>query len=235
MNNNFVDKLISKMTQQRIKNILHVIETGTIQGNYSSITIYNDGKPDSSGQRTYQLTYGASQTTEQGNLAELIQMYVDAHGKYTPDFKPYLTKIGIVPLYQDHVFISALKAAGGDPVMMQVQDAFFDKDYFQPACKWFEAEGFTLALSLLVIYDSFIQSGSIMQKLRDRFTAAPPANKGDEKIWISSYLKVRHDFLANNPQKETAESVYRVICYQKQVELNNWNLSAPVKIQDFIV
>ena len=49
--------------------------------------------------------------------------------------------------------------------MRQTQDAFFDKVYFQPAKAWADAHGFTLPLSMLVIFDSFIHSGQIRNGL----------------------------------------------------------------------
>src|SRR5215470_12651723 len=53
--------------------VINVFETGSIQGNYAAISIFNDGPHD-----IRQITYGRSQTTEYGNLPELVRMYVDA-------------------------------------------------------------------------------------------------------------------------------------------------------------
>ena len=71
----------------KIKNVITVFETGTVKGDYSDITIFNDGKNN-----TKQITYGKNQTTEQGNLKELLEMYIVNNGTYaislttTPSF-----------------------------------------------------------------------------------------------------------------------------------------------------
>ena len=44
-------------------------------GKYGAISIFEDGPND-----IRQITYGRSQTTEYGNLRELVQMYVEAGG-----------------------------------------------------------------------------------------------------------------------------------------------------------
>ena len=60
--------------------VINVFETGSIRGDYSNISIYHDGP-----NRIRQITYGRAQTTEYSHLRELVQMYVDAAGKYAED------------------------------------------------------------------------------------------------------------------------------------------------------
>ena len=55
------------------EHVINVFETGSVAGDYSAIALFADGPH---GER--QVTYGRSQTTEYGNLRELVQMYVDA-------------------------------------------------------------------------------------------------------------------------------------------------------------
>ena len=84
-------------------------------------------------------------------------MYANAGGTYSEQLRPYIGKIGVTPLVDDNQFKQLLRDAGkNDPVMHRVQDEFFDKRYFEPAMTWADSNGFTLALSALVIYDSFI-------------------------------------------------------------------------------
>jgi len=201
--------------------IINVFETGSVQGNYAAISIFHDGP---NGIR--QVTYGRSQTTEYGNLEELIQMYVDSHGADSEQLRPYLAKIGVTPLVDDGTFKQLLKDAGkNDPVMRSVQDVFFDKRYFQPAMEWVDDNGFSLPLSALVIYDSFIHSGSIPRFLRKRFPAAPPQQGGDEKTWISQYVDARHQWLATASNPDLHPTVYRTQCFKDEIARNNWNLS----------
>ena len=185
--------------------IVNVFETGSFCGDYGDISIFNDGP---NGIR--QITYGRSQTTEYGNLRELVEMYAGAGGVYSDALRKYVPMIGKSALVNDATLKTLLRRAGHeDPVMERTQDAFFDRRYFQPALAWASENGFTQALSALVIYDSFIHSGSILSFLRSRFTEKTPAEGGDEKAWISAYVKARHDWLATHSKVILRATVYR--------------------------
>jgi chitosanase len=163
--------------QKRIcERVLNAFETGSADGDYGNISIYDDGPG-----RIKQVTYGRSQTTEYGHLSELVAMYVAARGRFSKQLKPYATKIGKKALVNDAQFKQLLKQAAKDTVMWRTQDRFFDKAYFQPAMNWATEHGFVEALSALVIYDSFIHSGGILGFLRRSFPEAPPVEGGKER------------------------------------------------------
>jgi chitosanase len=208
--------------QKRIcEQVINVFETGSPQGDYSAISIYNDGP-----HQMRQVTYGRSQTTEYGNLHELVQMYADAEGIYSDPLRPYIEKIGITPLCDDSLFKQLLRDAGkNDPVMSQIQDTFFDKRYFQPAMEWAAQNGFALPLSALVIYDSFIHSGTILDFLRRRFPEMPPAQGGNENTWIAQYVDARQQWLATAENRVLRRTVYRPQCFKNEIARNNWDLS----------
>jgi chitosanase len=213
--------------QKRIcEQVINVFETGRVQGDYSSIAIFPDGPG-----KIRQVTYGRSQTTEYGNLDELIQMYVDANGTFSNQLRPYLEKIGVTALVDDSQFKQLLRDAGkNDPKMRQIQDEFFDLRYFQPAMVWADNNGFTLPLSALVIYDSFIHSGSVPQFLRNRFAERPPARGGNEKAWVEQYVDTRNKWLANHSNVVLHPTVYRTQCFKQQISGGNWDLSQlPIK------
>lgn len=178
--------------QKRVlEQTLNIFETGSRDGDYANISIFADGP----GNRR-QVTYGRSQTTEWGNLKELVAMYVAANGaKFAGSLKPFVAQIGKTSLVDNGTFKSLLKQAGReDPVMKTTQDAFFDKRYFLPAMAWADANGFTLALSALVIYDSFIHSGGILQHLRMKFRGIKPV--GDPTpAEVRAYRKARSNEL----------------------------------------
>lgn len=199
--------------------VINVFETGTPKGKYGAISIYNDGP-----EGIRQVTYGRSQTTEYGNLPKLVDMYVAAKGLYSAKLAPYAKLVGHVALVDNEPFKDLLRRAGNeDPLMAAVQDKFFDEVYFIPARKWAEANGFTLALSMLVIYDSYIHSGSIRKDLRARFKESTPVNGGDEKAWIKAYVKVRNDWLVSIPRlKPTA---YRTRDLLREIGRDNWDLA----------
>lgn len=201
--------------------VINVFETGSTQGNYGMISIYKDGP-----HKQRQVTYGRSQTTEYGNLHELVEMYANAGGIYSEALRPYIEKIEATPLADDALFKQLLRDAGRkDPVMRQTQDAFFDRRYFVPAMAWADNNGFSLPLSALVIYDSFIHSGSILSFLRKRFPESPPANGGDEHAWISQYVDTRQNWLANHENKILRNTIYRTRCFNNEISRDNWDLT----------
>jgi len=153
-------------------------------------------------------------------------MYVDASGMFSEQLRSFIPKIGITPLVDDKDFKQLLRDAGKkDPVMQSVQDEFFDRRYFQPAMEWADTNGFTLALSALVIYDSFIHSGTIFEFLRKRFPEVPPAKSGDEKTWIKQYGRARHNQLATHHKPLLQATTYRTQCLKREIGRDNWALS----------
>lgn len=206
--------------KRMIVQAVNAFETSDANGNYALLTIFRDGKGG-----TRQITYGRSQTTEQGNLKDLLEMYVDNKGKYALNIAGFLPRIGKESLVDNAAFKRVLVTAGkSDPIMRATQDQFFDKQYFQPAMQWAADNGFVLPLSQLVIYDSFVHSGSIMWFLRKRFTALPPVQGGDERTWIRQYLTVRLAWLQGHSSAPLRRSAYRVLDLIRQLDLENWHL-----------
>ena len=223
--------MITLAEKKKIEHIVNVFETSSIDGKYDALVVLKDGKDSSR-----QITYGRSQTTEQGNLKTLLNMYVTRSGIFASDFKPFLPKLGKVPLADDATFKNLLRrAAREDPIMRSTQDEFFDILYYTPAFAFFTGLGFALPLSLLVIYDSFIQSGSVSPKLREQFPEVPPSSGGDEKAWIKAYVKTRNNWLANHPKLIVRPTVYRTRCFQDQINKDNWSLDKPVNANGIIV
>jgi chitosanase len=210
-----------------IEDIVNVFETGSPQGDYGEVCTYCDGK---NGSR--QITYGRSQTTEQGNLQDLIIAYCKNGGRLKSQFAHFIPEIGDVPLWDDEDFVLLLREAASDPVMRSTEDEFFDSDYFTPALKWATAYGFTLPLSQLAIYDSFIQSGRVLDFLRGRFQELPPLQGGDEKVWIKEYTFVRSEWLRtyNDPSAPAKSALLRKTVYRtgdimRAVVGGNWDLA----------
>ncbi|UFH54607.1 chitosanase [Spirosoma sp. KNUC1025] len=223
--------MITAAVKNKVEQIVNVFETSSLQGKYDALVVLKDGKNDSR-----QITYGRSQTTEQGNLKTLIEMYITRNGVFASDFKPYRTKIGKVPLADDSEFKDLLrKAARQDAIMRAVQDEFFDVLYYTPALAFFTTLDFTLPLSLLVIYDSFIHSGCVPPALRERFPEMPPSSGGDEKAWIKAYVKTRHEWLRTNKKVILHKTIYRTQCFLDQINANNWMLTQPVNANGIMV
>lgn len=223
--------MIPPLTKNKIESVVNVFESGSINGKYSALVKLKDYTDPATKTNIVQITYGRSQTTEFGNLKGLIKLYVEMNGKYADELKPYLNRIGRKPsLATNKTFCDALINAGkNDQVMRNCQDDFFDSYYFLPALGWFTQMGFTLPLSLLVIYDSHIHSGCISDFLRKRFSEKPPVKGGDEKNWIKQYVDVRHQWLKTHSKKILQGTIYRTQCFKNQIQNNNWELLQPIK------
>jgi chitosanase len=212
---------LSSKQKSLITKVINVFESGSPAGKYGVIAIFNDGPGD-----IRQITYGRSQTTEYGNLSKLVKNYANANGIYSKKLKPFVDKVGVVPLTDDETFKNLLKKAGNeDPVMKTVQDVFFDEVYYKPAMKWAKDKGFILPLSALVIYDSFIHSGSILSVIRNSFPETVPSDGGNEIEWTTAYIKARHDWLANHHREAVRKTVYRTKCFIEEVARGNWPLT----------
>lgn len=201
-----------------IKSILNVIETGSIKGNYGDVSIFNDGPGE-----IKQITYGRSQTTQYSSLDKLLNLYIEKGGIYGDYFRGF--KMNDKTLVNNKEFVDKLKKAGNDPVMIETQDEFFDSVYWMPAQNFFVKNGFTTALSMLVLYDSYIHSGSIPSFLRNKFNEKPPIDGGDEKKWILAYVSARHNWLANHPTRPILrKTIYRTQMMKNEIARNNWQL-----------
>jgi chitosanase len=208
------------LIKNKIQKIVNVFESGKPEGDYGCISLYEDG-PNG----IKQITYGKSQTTEWGNLSSLVKLYIAHEGDLSENFEPYVDKIGSRSLISDKNFIDLLKQASKDPIMRKTQDEFFDVHYWGPALNWFNKNEFKLNLSMLVIYDSFIHSGSILKFLRNKFNESVPVNGGDEKKWIHEYVKARHEWLKNHSLKILTKTIYRTSNFLTAIDEGNWDLS----------
>ena len=212
---------LNDIQKRVIQRVVNVFETGSPDGDYATISIFKDGPHD-----IRQITYGRSQTTEYGNLRQLVEQYVGASGLFSQQLQPYASKVGSIPLTDDANFKNLLKrAAREDPVMRKTQDAFFDRVYYRPALKWADTQGFVLPLSALIIYDSFIHSGSIIWVIRNMFPESPPAAGGNEKAWTTAYVNARHKWLGSHPRPAVRNTTYRTQCFKNEIQRGNWDLS----------
>ena len=219
--------MLSEAQKRVVEQVVNVFETGKPEGRYHLVTVMADGRGGSR-----QITFGRSQTTEQGNLKALLNLYIQAGGSFAGQLSPYLPRLGSEPLADDVAFKQLLRrSALEDPIMRKCQDDFFDQLYYQPAAHFFKGNGFKLPLSMLVIYDSYIHSGSVLTRLRNRFAERTPINGGDEKAWIKAYVEARHNWLENNGNLLVRKTIYRTNCFKEQLQAGNWDLQQDVVIR----
>ncbi len=228
---------ITPLIKKKIEKVINAFETGSAEGNYATLVKLKDYNDPQTKTRIVQVTFGRSQTTEFGHLKTLVQDYIDSNGINANELKPFLNSIGKKPsLATNDNFCNALKNAGkNDPVMKDCQDRLFDSKYYQPAHSWFSVNGFSLPLSLLVIYDSYIHSGSILSFLRKKFSTVVPVSGGEEKEWITNYVNARHNWLANHSDRLLKKTVYRTECFKEQLLHNNWDLSQTINAHGVII
>jgi chitosanase len=221
-----------------IKNIIvqtiNCFETGKPQGDYGNVSVYCDGKNPRTGLGFWQITYGRSQTTEQGKLKQLLEFYVKNQGEFAAEIAIYLptmnkTLVNSTKWADNRSVQDLLKKMGSDPIMRSTQDTFFDIEYFQPAMEWAEKNEFILPLSKLVIYDSFIHSGKILDFLREKFEEVPPQKGGNEQKWITEYLFARYRWLKGHRNPILRITSGRVWQLMLLVKAENWLLTQSFK------
>jgi chitosanase len=206
--------------------IVNIFETGSVRGDYGDVTLI----PGDSGQ----LTYGRSQTTlASGNLFLLIQAYCARNdGAFSKAMAPYLPALEArdPALNNDLSFRGMLKDAGADPVMQDVQDAFFDQVYWQPAVRSTDALGAQTALGTAIVYDSTVHGSwaRVRDLTRQRFGEL--ADIGED-LWIPHYVDTRRDWLANFPNPLLHKTVYRMDAFKKIIAAGNWKLNVPLVVR----
>lgn len=215
--------------KRRILNFVNVVELGSPNDRFDDISILPDGING-----RLQITYGLSQADEKSDLLPLLKTYEGNKGTLANQLHPFLSRINDVggTLVQDTVFKNLLKQAANDPIMQTTQSDFRDTRFFQPASNYFNANGFQLPLSLLVIYDSWFQSGGILPFLLRKVPTKLPVNKNTEKDWTKQYVDVRNTWLINKGGVFKI-SAQRTKCFQTQITNGNWDLSQRIKFGGF--
>ena len=213
---------LSKTQAKTAQAIVNVFETGRVQGDYGQVTVL---KGD-----TGHLTYGRAQTTlSSGNLALLIRGYCQAEGQLADALLPFLPAFDRcdVSLDQNTAVKDLLRQAGSDPIMQQVQDAFFDRVYWTPAMLSAEALELTRPLSAAVVYDSHIHGS--FGRIRDRVVGelGKPADAG-EREWVTRYVATRRDWLATHNNTLLHATVYRMDTFKKLIAQGKWSLELPL-------
>jgi len=212
-----------KKTAQAIVNIF---ETGSARGNYGDVTLL-PGDPG-------HLTYGRSQTTlTSGNLFLLLKSYCETPGaRYAEALQEYLPRIAGRDLSLDrHVaFEDILRQAGVDPIMHSVQDAFFDRVYWNPALFSATQLGITEALGVTVVYDSTIHGS--WKLMRDRTTQEfGTVESLGVRAWVGHYLEVRRHWLLTHPKPVLHTTVYRMDALEALLKKGKWDLALPLTVR----
>jgi chitosanase len=223
--------MLNQSQKQVAQAIVNIFETGKITGEYGQITLLEGD--------TGHLTYGRSQTTlASANLFLLIKAYCDTSGAtFSNELAQYLDRLEAIDLSldTDRNLWSLLREAGDDPIMQRVQDAFFDRIYWQPSLKSAAYVGITSALGTAVVYDSRIHGS--WHRIRDRTIESFGANAADgrERQWVENYVAVRQDWLANHTNPLLRRTVYRMESFGQLIQAGNWDLTLPCRVRGLII
>lgn len=226
--------MLSAEKQTICERIVNVFETGRARGDYAACVILPDGAG---------ISYGRSQATDRsGSLDAVICRYIDLGGARAADLKTYLPHLTAdesalldpkaAPPEWCRRLMALLKLAGGDPAMQRAQDQIFEEQYWKPAEHTAMALGLLLPLSWAVVYDSCIQSGQNgVPTIRRLFPEEAPPTGGDERAWVTAYIKARNGWLLSRSNPATQRTVYRMRAFAELITAGNWNLDAPVIIR----
>jgi len=212
-----------KKTAQAIVNIF---ETGTVLGDYGGVTVI----PGDTGH----LTFGRSQTTlGSGNLSRLLERYcANAGARFAARLDADLPRFAAVDLTLDDDWKvhNTLRASADDPVMREVQDLFFDSEYWQAAERAAGREAIDTPLGLTVVYDSIVHGswGLIRDRTTSRVQSRPAI---DERAWIAAYVDIRRDWLGTHPRRDLRTTIYRIDALQRLIDQGHWGLELPLVVR----
>jgi chitosanase len=197
-------------------------DSGSPETDYKSVYIYNDGN-----NKRKQVTLARGFTDDGGSLKKVIERYIAKGGALTKLFSARLDKFGKGVLHTDREFIGALHTAASEKAMQEAQDEIFNEVYLNPALEWASTYKFEQPLSVGVIVDSFLHSGTMTKFLMARFPEHKPASGGNEKVWIRSYLTERLAWFerVSGPLHNTR---YRPRFFLGEIDKGNWPFACPL-------
>jgi len=221
---------MTELQKKTAQAIVNVFETGSARGDYGKITVT---KGDSG-----HLTYGRSQTTlASGNLHVLVKAYTSAQrAKFAKELKPYLRRLEkrALPLDRNNRLHRILRLAGEDPVMVKVQDEFFDRVYWYPSVAAAKNIGVESGLGASVVYDSNVHGS--WGKMRDRTIERHGAvQEVGERTWIEHYIDVRRQWLATHRDPLLRGTVYRMDAFRELLGTGKWELALPISVRGVLV
>lgn len=210
--------------------IVHIFETSKAIGDPATVAVLTDGAG---------FSVGISQFTDKsGSLEDVIREYLRLGGTVgAEDLKDFLANAknkspqAISARARNAKYRAALVAAGKTSLMRQAQENIAIKNYMNPSIRAAEGSGFSLPLSLAVIYDANNQGG--YATVRDLVTVHRSDFTSDiafEKAWITSFCAKRKHWLATRPKAIVHATVYRPDFFLGEIGRSNWNLNFPMTV-----
>lgn len=209
-----------------VQAIVNLFETSEVRGVYGQVTLI----PGDTGR----LTYGRSQTTlGSGGLADLLNQYCANPGaRFGARLRGELPRLAAQApdVDTDRKLHNVLRACADDPVMRELQDAFFDERYWRPAARIAERHGVVSPLGIAVIYDSQVH-GSWLQRSREVDQMVGTVSEAGESKWIDTYVTTRRNWLAHSPRADLRATVYRMDAFRRLIDQGAWGLPLPLVVR----
>ncbi len=204
--------------------IVKVFETSRPFGDYAACVVLNDGAG---------LSYGVSQFTHRsGSLLAVVERYLKSGGSVGAGvLRENLANLreisgrSIAATAANGPLKKALRAAAVTREMKDAQMAVTTELYLNPAIAACRRYGFAEPLSLAVIFDSVVQ-GSFYRVAR-----GVAEGTGDERAWITAYVRRRDAWLSSYPR--LASTRYRTRFFLNQIAVSNWGLALPMNVHGF--
>jgi chitosanase len=227
-------------TEQRARAdaLVSIFENGEQKIRYDYAENLDDGRGITAGRAGF--------TTATGDLVVVVEKYTEKVAdnplaRYLPELRKLAEEESDDTSGLDGL-IEAWGKAAKDGAFRDIQDDFVDSEYFTPAMEQAEDAGLELALSRAILYDTNIQHGSgedpdglpaLIKETTSKMSGSP-ADGVEEEKWISTFLTVRRDHLADaaypDTREEWAESVGRVDALKQILDDGNVDLDGPVEI-----
>ena len=216
---------ITASQAQAARAIVNIFETGAVRGDYGAVTLL----PGDTGR----LTFGRAQTTlGSGHLHLLAQRYCGTVGaRFAGRLRAWLPALAGRSASADHALKlhNLLRATADDPVMRDVQDAFFDEMHWDPAVRAATRLGIRSPLGITVVHDGWVHGSWPL--LRDRTQAAGALAQVGEHEWVQRYVHLRREWLATHPNALLRATVYRMDAFQRLIEQDAWALPLPLVVR----
>ena len=210
---------------QACKAIVNLFETGEVRGRYDAVTLL----PGDTGR----LTFGRAQASlGSGNLHLLLSRYCATVGaRFGARLRAWLPALAARSAAIDHdlKLHNLLRASADDPVMRDVQDAFFDEMFWEPAVRAAHRLGIRSPLGVAIVHDGWVHGS--WAALRDRTSAGGSLDKIGEHEWLRRHVRIRHDWLASHPNPLLRNTVYRMDAFQRLIETEAWGLTLPLVVR----
>jgi chitosanase len=220
------DATLTDLQARTAKAIVNLFETGEVLGDYGQVTVL-EGDPG-------RLTYGRAQTTlGSGLLEQLLRRYAANPGaRFGARLQPWLPDLAqkAARLDTDLRLHNLLRACADDPVMRELQDVFFDENFWAPALRAAAKLGLRSALAAAVVYDSHVHGS--WTRLRDlTHSEAGTVQQIGERAWVAAYVARRRQWLATHSIAILRKTVYRMEAFQRLIELGQWGLPLPLVVR----